>query len=433
MFNLSIHVLTISENRPFLGMFVKFLIKFGLFVTIMSGMIFYGIYYLNSLDKFLFYIILLITVFGFGISTIFLVRSVFLEIKKFTINTNKISNDSDVLLKINNNSELGQLGNSINRLSQKFIKKSKNYEEKIVELQIIENELKYKVQYLDDIQKELSESIHMLTEQKKIEKKHIQELEWRSKIVKSLVEEAKLADQRKSEFTSMISHELKTPLTSIISWCSILEQNAYGVLNPKQLRSVQKIHENADKLVLMIGDLLDIKKLDLGKMAFTFSDLSSRKIVQSVYEEFETIAKEKNIDFSISCKEDFLLSGDEIRIEQVLKNFLTNAIDFVHEKGKIEIVTKRNDPYVTFCVKDDGIGISKENQKKLFKQFYQVNASATREHGGSGLGLTICKGIVHSMNGLIGVESELEKGSTFYFSLPIKNVIVPDFHSIIGR
>ena len=167
--------------------------------------------------------------------------------------------------------------------------------------------------------------------------------------------------------------------------------------------------------------------------ARTFSDLSSREIVQSVHDEFELIAKEKNIDFSISCEDDFMLSGDKTRIEQVLKNFITNAIDFVHEKGKIEIVTKRNDPYVTFCVKDNGIGISKENQKKLFKRFYQVNASATREHGGSALGLSICKGIVRSMNGLIGVDSELEKGSTFYFSLPIKNVVVPNFHSIIGR
>lgn len=356
----------------------------------------------------------------------------FLEIKQFAENTDNISNNTGTLLKIKKNDELGHLGNSINKLSEKFIEKSKDYEEKILELQISDNELQYKIQYLDHTKKELFETLSKLTEQKKIEEKHVQELEWRGKIVKNLIEEAKIADQKKSEFTSMISHELKTPLTPIISWCSILEQNVYGVLNPKQQKSIQKIHENADKLVSMISDLLDARKLDLGKMVFTFSELSSREIVESIYEEYESVMNERNIDFSISCKDNFALSGDRIRIEQVLRNFLTNAIDFVSDDGKIEIITKRNDPYITFCVRDNGIGISKENQKKLFKKFYQVDASATREHGGSGLGLAICKGIVRSMNGLIGVDSELGKGSTFYFSLPIYNFVVADSPSQIA-
>ena len=356
-----------------------------------------------------------------------------LEIKKFIKNTDAISDDGKILLKIEKNDELGQLGNSINKLSEKFIEKSKDYEAKILELQLTDSELKHKVQYLNETKEELKKTISELTEQKKIEKKYLHELEWRSNIVTNLVEEAKKADQKKSEFTSMISHELKTPLTPIISWCSILEQDAYGVLNEKQRQSIEKIHHNADKLVVMIGDLLDVKKLDLGKMVFTLSDLSSCEIIQSVYNEYESIMAENNIDFSISCNDDLIISGDKNRIEQVLKNFLINAIDFVSENGKIEIATKRNDPYVTFYVKDNGIGISKDNQKNLFQKFYQVNASTTREHGGSGLGLSICKGIVRSMDGLIGVESELGQGSVFYFSLPVKDLTVSDAQPVLNN
>ena len=387
----------------------------------MSGLIFYGYYYSDPADKFLFFIFSLTTIFGFGVSTIFLVQHMLSEITKFTKNTDAISGDGSTLLKIEKNDELGRLGISINNLSAKFIKKSKDYQETIQELQIKDNELEFKIKYLDETKEQLNQTISELTKQKKIEKKHLQELEWRSNIVTNLVEEAKIADQKKSEFSSMISHELKTPLTPIISWCSILEQDAYGVLTPKQRQSIEKIHHNADRLVEMIGDLLDARKLDMGKMAFTFSNLSSCDIIQSVYDEYESIMKENNIDFSISCNVDVTVSVDKNRIEQVLKNFLINAIDFVPENGKIEIATKRNDPYVTFYVKDNGIGISKDNQKNLFKKFYQVNASTTREHGGSGLGLSICKGIVRSMDGLIGVESNLGDGSIFYFSLPIKN------------
>ncbi|MCH7967163.1 MAG: two-component sensor histidine kinase [Thaumarchaeota archaeon] len=370
-------------------------------------------------------------IFGFGGISIFLSRNMFLEIKKFIKNIEKVSSDSYKLLKIERNDELGQLGNSINKLSEKFLKKSKQHEEKILELNILDNELMYKIQYLDDTKTKLNKTVKELTEQKELEKKHLSELEWRGKIVKSLADESKKADLQKAEFSSMISHELKTPLTPIISWCSILEQNVYGTLNPKQLKSIQKINENAHKLVTMIGDLLDVRKLDMEKMAFVFLDIYSREIIQSVYEEYENVMKEHNIKFSASCKENFVIVGDKDRIGQVLKNFLINAIDFVPENGKIEIFTKRNDPYVTFCVKDNGIGIAKEKQKNLFKKFYQVDTSTTREHGGSGLGLAICKGIVQSMNGLIGVESDLGKGAIFYFSLPISKFVVKSPSSIM--
>ena len=112
---------------------------------------------------------------------------------------------------------------------------------------------------------------------------------------------------------------------------------------------------------------------------------------------------------------------DELRLGQVLKNMINNAVDFVaNNTGKIEIRVEKNAEAVKFSVIDNGIGIAKEKQKELFQKFYQIDSSSTRKHGGSGLGLAICKGIVESFNGQVGVESEPEKGSTFYFTIPLQ-------------
>jgi signal transduction histidine kinase len=279
---------------------------------------------------------------------------------------------------------------------------------------------------LHDTKIKLSKTVIDLTVQKELEKKHLRELEWRGKIVKNLVVEHKKIDKQKTEFASMIAHDLKTPLTPIIGWCSILEEGMYGTLNEKQLKSIHKIKENAHIIDAMMGDLLDVRKMDLKQMAYNFSDINSCDLIQSVHEDYEQLMEKNKIEFVISCNENVTLYGDKNRIEQVLKNFLINAIDFVEENGKIEMYTKRKDPYITFYVKDDGVGIAKDKHKDLFKKFYQVKNSIIRKHGGSGLGLAICKGIVEGMNGIVGVQSELGKGSIFYFSLPIKKYVVAD-------
>ena len=137
-------------------MLTKFIIKIGSFLAIMTGLIFYGYYFSDPFNNFLFFTISLTAIFAFGISAILLVRHMLLEIKKFTKNTDAISDDGQTLLKIEKNDELGQLGNSINKLSEKFIEKSIDYEEKILELQLTDSELKYKVQYLDETKAELN-------------------------------------------------------------------------------------------------------------------------------------------------------------------------------------------------------------------------------------------------------------------------------------
>jgi len=407
-------------------MFNQFLITFGLFVVIMSSLTYSGVYYLDLDDKNLFFIITLMITFVFGGMGIFLVRNMYVGIEKLTKNIDKFSVDNQTLLKIERNDEVGKLGNAINKLNKKFHEKTKHYEKINSELKSLDSEKTYKVEHLHNAKIKLSKTVIDLTEQKELEKKYLRELEWRSKIVKNLVVEHKKIDQQKSEFASMIAHDLKTPLTPIIGWCSILEQEMYGPLNTKQLKSIQRIKENANTIHAMMGDLLDVRKMDLNKLKFNFSDMNTCDLVQSVYEDYQSLMEKDNIEFVISCNDNIILYGDKLRTEQVLKNFLLNAIDFVGEDGRIEMYTRRHDPYVTFYVKDNGIGIANDKQKDLFNKFYQIDSSTTRKHGGSGLGLAICKGIVEGMNGLIGVESNIGKGSIFYFSLPLKKFVVPD-------
>jgi len=408
-------------------MFNQFLITFGLFVVIMSSLTYSGVYYLDSDDKNLFFIITLMVTFVFGGMGIFLVRNMYVGIEKLTKNIDKFSVDNQTLLKIERNDEVGKLGNAINKLNKKFHEKTKHYEKINSELKSLDSEKTYKVEHLHNAKIKLSKTVIDLTQQKELEKKYLRELEWRSKIVKNLVVEHKKIDQQKTEFASMIAHDLKTPLTPIIGWCSILEQEMYGPLNTKQLKSIHRIKENANTIGEMMGDLLDVRKMDLKKLKYNFSDIRPCELIQDVHDDYESVMKENNIEFVISCNDKTILRGDKKRVEQVLKNILINAVDFVSEDdGRIEIYTKKEDPYVTFYVKDNGTGIPKDKQKDLFKKFYQIDTSLTRKHGGSGLGLAICKGIVESMNGTIGVKSELGKGSIFYFSLPMKKYVVPD-------
>jgi len=131
--------------------------------------------------------------------------------------------------------------------------------------------------------------------------------------------------------------------------------------------------------------------------------------------------KEKNIHFTTTC-DDVNFQTDETKIIQVLSNLIQNSVDFTPiVDAKIEVDAKKEGDDIIFCVKDNGIGISEENQINLFKKFYQIDTSIIRKHGGTGLGLTICKGFVEGLDGKIWVRSNIGKGSTFYFTIPIKN------------
>lgn len=241
-----------------------------------------------------------------------------------------------------------------------------------------------------------------------------------AKLFGSMAKAIKQVDRQKEEFSSMVTHELRTPLMPILSWSSALNQvKILGKLTPDQSRAVNKIAANAKKLRTLIDDLLDAQKLELKKMKFAHADIHISDFMNDIFKDTITLTEQKKIQLVNSTKENFVFKSDKGRLEQVLNNLIFNAVDFVPKNtGKIEINAQSNDSQVLFYVKDNGPGVSPENQNSLFKKFYQIDTSLTRKHGGSGLGLSICKGIVEGLGGRIWIESEVEKGTTFYFEIP---------------
>ncbi|MEM2855664.1 MAG: sensor histidine kinase [Candidatus Nitrosocaldaceae archaeon] len=267
----------------------------------------------------------------------------------------------------------------------------------------------------------LSEECNKLdaTQLKKLDIKSNDELASITNSINNLIDKVNSIDRQKEEFSSMITHELKTPLTPIIGWSqALLNEKIMGNMNQKQIKAVNAILSNAERLRRLIGDILDAQKLDLKSMKFDYKEFNVNDMMSELYNNLLHSMKSKNITFTNNTDIQTIIKSDRNRIEQVLNNMVFNAIDFVPENGKIEMAAKDNGNDILFYVKDNGIGIPKDKQANLFKKFYQIDTSAKRKHGGSGLGLAICKGIVEGLGGKIWVESEEGKGSTFYFTIP---------------
>ena len=236
------------------------------------------------------------------------------------------------------------------------------------------------------------------------------------------VSEIRKMDKLKNEFASMMTHELKTPLTPIRGHCEMLkEPGLLGDLNQDQLDSINKIAENALRLERLIGDVMLAQRLEIGQMNFDKQKFEVTNLMNEIHNDYSQTMKEKQIEFVNSTREDLSLWSDKNRVRQVVDNLIQNAVDFTPKNGgRIEIGAKSEDSKVIFYVKDNGMGIPKEVQPIMFKKFYQVDASHRRKHKGSGLGLVICKGIVEGLGGGIWFESEPGKSTSFYFSIPLE-------------
>lgn len=235
-------------------------------------------------------------------------------------------------------------------------------------------------------------------------------------------------DRSKEEFSSMITHELKTPLVPIIGYGNLLLGGRLGDLTNAQKEKVSIIYDNAQRLSKLIQDVLDVRKLELGRLKLNIQEISANELIERSVNSFTTAAEVKGIKLENQLQKldnvmmPLQVKCDPDRIHQVLDNLISNAIKFVPQnEGKIGLNAKlsNEDNSVIFSVTDNGIGISKENQTKLFAKFYQVDTSLTRNAGGTGLGLTIAKGIVEAHGGSLWVQSEEGKGSIFMFSLPL--------------
>ncbi|OLD21849.1 MAG: hypothetical protein AUG16_05455 [Thaumarchaeota archaeon 13_1_20CM_2_39_20] len=230
-----------------------------------------------------------------------------------------------------------------------------------------------------------------------------------------------MLEKQREEFGSMITHELRTPLAPIIGWCGNLRNSKImGVgLTERQLPGINAIERNAKRLDQLIGDVMEIHKLDLHKMKFDHHDINIAEFMSLIHSNLQEIMKPKRIQFTNSTIDgNMVINADKSRLEQVLTNLILNAVDFVSASGMIEIGAKdNNDGSILFYVKDNGAGIKKEMQEDLFKKFYQVDTSLTRTHGGTGLGLAISKAIVEAFGGKIWFKSEEGNGASFYFTI----------------
>lgn len=228
----------------------------------------------------------------------------------------------------------------------------------------------------------------------------------------------KQIESLKDEFIGIVSHELKTPLTSIKGYTQILEQTIKDLNNQKATEYLQRTNKYIDKLSILISDLLDISRIQAGKFEFNNEEYDFDQMVSEVINSFQPLSnKIKIIKKGSTGKKIF---GDSARTEQVLINLLSNAIKYSPDTDKVIVTTQSNKDHVILSVKDYGIGISKENQKHLFKKFFRVEGTELK-FSGLGIGLYISSEIISRQGGKIWVESEVDKGSTFYFSLPIKN------------
>jgi len=226
-------------------------------------------------------------------------------------------------------------------------------------------------------------------------------------------------EKQKEEFTTMMTHEFKTPLTPILMQTQLLSSKMLGDISEKQENALKKIESNTKSLSQLITDMLDAQKLDLNELPFNKTKCNSKDIISELIENYKPIMNDKNIKIISSQNDDVSLISDKNRIKQAIQIFITNALDFVAEKdGIIDIKSNEKEDHVVFSVIDNGVGISKENQEKLFHKFYQVDSTVTRRHGGSGLGLAIVKGISKALGGSTGVKSEVNKGSEFFIKIP---------------
>ena len=239
-----------------------------------------------------------------------------------------------------------------------------------------------------------------------------------SDTIKEKEEIAKNTELAKDEFLAMITHELKTPLVPIQGYSDILLNEHLGELNQQQKDRLSIIKSSSETLLAIISDLLDVQKLEIGKLRMKKEDSDIKESIIKSVNAILPQAQKSGIELTARA-ESFIVHHDSERIKQVLTNLIKNAIIAVEpKKGRIEVMMKETPSEIIISVKDNGMGIPKEKQKDLFKKFYQVDTTLTRERGGSGLGLAICKGIIDNHGGKISVESEEGKGATFTFTIP---------------
>jgi len=283
---------------------------------------------------------------------------------------------------------------------------------------------------LDDVQEQ---SEHALQSEKKYRKivedfneRLQEEVRTKTEKLQKSYEQLKTLDHAKDEFISLASHELRTPMTVIQGYASLLLQKKFGPLNEKQERFLQKTLHQTSNLIHLVNDMLDLGKLEANMMSSRPENILPSSFLLALSDEFHTMCSPKNITFQIFYEKkhkDSSLLADKNMLKHILSNLMGNAVKFTKEEGNIQISfspdTEKKE--MILSIRDDGIGIAKEDQERIFDRFYQVGNTLQREHESTGLGLSIVKQMLEKMKGSVSVESEIGEGALFVLRLPLVN------------
>jgi signal transduction histidine kinase/DNA-binding response OmpR family regulator len=232
-------------------------------------------------------------------------------------------------------------------------------------------------------------------------------------------EQLKQANKLKSEFLANMSHELRTPLNSIIGFAEILTDNLFGDLNEKQKKYVSNICSSGKHLLQLINDILDLSKIESGRLELSYHIFSVRQVIDQVCNTMQPLIDKKNLELTIRVDDGLMIAADEAKFKQILYNLISNAVKFTPAEGKVSIKASREAQNAVVSVSDTGIGIAKSDFDKVFSQFQQINGTHSKEYEGTGLGLALTKKLIELHGGNITFTSELNKGSTFTFKMPI--------------
>jgi signal transduction histidine kinase len=255
---------------------------------------------------------------------------------------------------------------------------------------------------LEDLGKTFNETVERLA---KIEEEHAQ------------------LDKAKTEFMSITSHELRSPMTPMKAQLQMLLENYFGKLTPKQRESTETVLRNTERLDKIILDFLEISRIEAARLKFKFVRTDVTSYIKELAADIQNgFMPEKKVKIEVRLEKMPEFEVDPDRVVQVLRNLLTNAVKFSPQGGKVIVSARQIDDHIRFDVQDFGTGMDVSTQGRVFEPFFQAESAMSRQFGGTGLGLAICKGIVESQNGRIWFESEPGKGTTFHFTVPLEPV-----------
>ncbi|MGF1533754.1 MAG: response regulator [Bernardetiaceae bacterium] len=308
--------------------------------------------------------------------------------------------------------------------AEKAIRANKQLEEQARELQQQSEELQQQAEEMQQQSEELQQTNDTLQEQREALEKQNKTVEEARAKLEAQAKELQRASQYKSEFLANMSHELRTPLNSIILLSDMLRRNSKGALQEKEAQKAEIIYHSGNDLLNLINDILDISKIEAGRMTVNLHHFQTRELVEELNGLFEELGRQKGLYFKIEDQLQQELINDKDKIKQVLKNFLSNAFKFTKTGGVTFRISDsgRDDLPVQLSVIDTGIGIPSEKQEIIFEAFQQADGSVSREFGGTGLGLSIAREMSRLLGGEVGLESSQPgQGSTFFLLLPVRN------------